>query len=96
MITATQVKAARALLNWSQATLATAAGYDVATVIDFEAERRALLPEAGAAIKKALEEAGVEFTDGKPCVTTKPSRIISAADPSAPAPGEGLGDAEAG
>jgi transcriptional regulator with XRE-family HTH domain len=97
MITAEQIKRSRGLLNLSQATLAAAAGYDTTTISDFEAERRALSPEASVAIKRALEGAGIEFTDdNEPGLKIGAPRIISAADPTAPAPGEGLGDAEAG
>jgi hypothetical protein len=51
MITAGQRGAGVA--KWSQMTLAQSAGYDVATITDFEAERCALLPEICSAIRRA-------------------------------------------
>ena len=66
MITGEQAKAARALLNWSQMTLAQSAEYGVTFVNHFENERSALSPEARVAIRRALEEAGVEFPEGAP------------------------------
>jgi transcriptional regulator with XRE-family HTH domain len=63
MITASQCRAARALLSWTQEELAARAGVGVVTVRQFEqmhAEpRRATL----AVIKTTLEAAGVEFLD---------------------------------
>jgi transcriptional regulator with XRE-family HTH domain len=64
MITGDQVREARVLVNWSQTTLAKAAGCDVAFVNDFENERHAPLPEAYGAIRRVLEEAGAEFPAG--------------------------------
>lgn len=37
----------------------------LSTVVDFERERRRVSDEAVAAIREALEKAGVEFTNGK-------------------------------
>lgn len=47
----------------TQAVLATAAGLGQSTVIDFERERRVVSARAVAAIRSALEAAGVEFLD---------------------------------
>ncbi len=47
----------------TQAELATAAGLGQSTVIDFERERRVVSAQAVAAIRAALEAAGVEFLD---------------------------------
>jgi transcriptional regulator with XRE-family HTH domain len=63
MITAEQCRAARGLLDWSQAELADKAGVGIVTVRQFEAgdheSRRATLD----VIKRAFESAGVEFID---------------------------------
>ncbi|MQX09226.1 XRE family transcriptional regulator [Sinorhizobium fredii] len=59
-----QCRAARALLDWTQPQLATAAGLGLSTVVDFEKERRAVSAEATAAMRAALEAAGIEFING--------------------------------
>ena len=62
-LTASQVRAARGLLNWSQDQLALAAGMGNSTVRDFEAGRRTPYPQSLASIRAALEVAGVVFID---------------------------------
>jgi transcriptional regulator with XRE-family HTH domain len=63
MVTAEQCRAARGLLGWSQAELATEAGVGIVTVRQLEARshepRRATLD----VIRRAFEAAGVEFID---------------------------------
>jgi transcriptional regulator with XRE-family HTH domain len=63
MITASQCRAARALLDWSQITLSKKAGVGIVTLRQLEAgshqPRRATL----VVIKQALQEAGIEFID---------------------------------
>lgn len=54
---------ARAALNWSLADLAQAAGVHRNTVSNFETEKFAGDPEKVAAIRSALEAAGVIFID---------------------------------
>ncbi len=49
------------MLGWSQAELATAAQISRMTIVDFEAGRRTPYPNNLAAIRTALEAAGVEF-----------------------------------
>jgi hypothetical protein len=44
--------------------LATRASLGISTVVDFERERRVVSPDAIAAIQRALEAAGVVFTNG--------------------------------
>lgn len=60
-ITPAQSRAARALVSMSQIELAQASGLGQSTVIDFERERRAVSAPAIAAIRAALEAAGVVF-----------------------------------
>jgi len=60
-----QIKAARALVAWSQEQLAAAAGVSVPTVKRLEAQDAQLggRAETGLKICSALETAGVEFID---------------------------------
>jgi len=64
-MTPSQCRAGRALLDWTQTELAGAAGLGLSTVVDYERERRQVSDGAMAAIRRALEKAGVEFTNGK-------------------------------
>jgi predicted transcriptional regulator len=63
MISIRQVKAARALLAWSQADLAEASGVSEPTIARLEAQDGPIggRPETGAALVAALEKAGIEF-----------------------------------
>jgi len=63
MLTAAQIRAARALLGWSQPTLATAAGLSLPTIVRMEGQQG---PGRSAAVnvdavQRALEKGGVEF-----------------------------------
>jgi DNA-binding XRE family transcriptional regulator len=60
-LTAAQSRGARAMLGWSQATLAKAASVAQQTVVDFERGARTPYRNNLAAIQRALEAAGVEF-----------------------------------
>ncbi|SCW56396.1 hypothetical protein SAMN05660859_1662 [Ancylobacter rudongensis] len=60
-MTPAQSRAARALIEWTQPQLASAAGLGLSTVVDFEKARRAVSEEAVSAIQRALEGAGVIF-----------------------------------
>lgn len=63
MVTSAQIRAARALLNWTVRDLAERAGVHRNTVT--RAETDATGPgHATASIRAALEAAGVEFTNG--------------------------------
>jgi DNA-binding XRE family transcriptional regulator len=62
-ISPAQCRAARALLGWTQETLALKTGVALKTVRTFENERRKPLGVTRAAIKQALERAGIEFLD---------------------------------
>ncbi len=56
-----QVRAGRALVDWSQGALAASAGVSLSTVKDFEAGRREPLAANLDSIRAALEAAGVDF-----------------------------------
>ena len=58
-----QCRAARALLNWTQETLANKVGVALKTVRDFENERRQSLTIVRTSIQQAFEQAGIEFFD---------------------------------
>jgi transcriptional regulator with XRE-family HTH domain len=60
-----QFRAARGLLGWSQTDLAKAAGLSLPTIKRFETAAGARVSaDAIAAMQKAIEAAGVEFTNG--------------------------------
>src|SRR5438105_3232876 len=59
-----QIRAARALLDWSQEELANAAGVALTSVRDLEAEKRAADSGTASSVRKALENGGVEFVSG--------------------------------
>jgi predicted transcriptional regulator len=60
-----QIKAARALLDWSQEDLASSAGISIPTIKRLEAQDGLLggRSETGNKIRVALEQGGVEFID---------------------------------
>ena len=65
LITSEQVRAARALLRWEESDLASAAKLPAATIQRLEATPGSLIadPSAIAALRTALEAAGVEFLE---------------------------------
>jgi transcriptional regulator with XRE-family HTH domain len=63
-MTPDQSRAARGLLDWSQAELAARSNLSESTVRDFEKGRRIPSINNLAAIRRALEAAGVTFIDG--------------------------------
>ncbi len=67
MITIRQLKAARALLDWSQADLAQASDVSEPTIARLESADGELGGRADTRekIRRAFEKAGVEFTNGK-------------------------------
>ena len=62
MITNTQIKAARALLEWDQSQLAKASGLSLGSVAALEQGKASPRPSTWQAIQTALEQAGIEFT----------------------------------
>ena len=66
MITTRHIKAARALLAWSQETLAERSGVSIPTIKRLEAEDGALggRTETSEKIRTTLQAAGIEFTNG--------------------------------
>jgi predicted transcriptional regulator len=62
-----QIRAARALLGWSQGKLARAAGVGLATLQRIEQTEGVVKGNFSTVLKiqKALEEAGIHFTDGE-------------------------------
>jgi len=75
MLTPAQSRAGRALINWSQPQLAEASGVSVSTIRDFETGKRSPIGNNLAALQRALEAAGVEFTNGgQPGVRMKAAR----------------------
>ena len=63
-LTPEQVKAARALLAWSQRELASAARIAVSTIADFERGLRTPVENNSQAIRDALEGKGLQFIAG--------------------------------
>jgi transcriptional regulator with XRE-family HTH domain len=77
-----QLKAARALLDWSQQELAAASGVSLPTVKRLEAGKGFLggRPETSLKLQRALEGAGIEFlypNDGGPGVRLRKGRPAS-------------------
>jgi transcriptional regulator with XRE-family HTH domain len=60
-----QSRAARGLLGWSQQKLADAASVSLATIQLFETNKREPIRNNLTAIRRALEEAGVQFIPAK-------------------------------
>ena len=63
LITASQCRSARALLDMTQPELASASKLGLSTVVDFERSRRPVSAQAIDVIKSALERAGIEFIE---------------------------------
>jgi DNA-binding transcriptional regulator YiaG len=63
-MTPAQCRAARGLLKWNQDDLATAANVSSVTVRNFENEKSTPQRASLAMMQRALEDAGVEFTNG--------------------------------
>jgi len=63
MITGSQIRAARALLGWSQQDLADKAVLSETAVLKLETERADTRTSTIVKVRKALEDAGIEFID---------------------------------
>lgn len=63
MLTPAQVRAARALLNWTQEDLAQATKLFVGTIKEFEQERSNPKRSTLLDMERALKKAGVEFIE---------------------------------
>ena len=63
-MTPAQCRAARTLLGWSQEHLAEAASLTTSTVGAFEGQKGTPQPMTVGLLRRALERAGIEFTDG--------------------------------
>ena len=59
---AAQIRAARAMLGWSQTDLAMKAGISRRTLTSIEVGVERVSPESIAALRSVLQEAGLEFT----------------------------------
>jgi transcriptional regulator with XRE-family HTH domain len=66
ILTSELIRAARALLRWEQKDLASASGVSLPSIKRLETKPGPLaaLPATSADLQRALEEAGVEFTNG--------------------------------
>ncbi|MDG4900572.1 MULTISPECIES: helix-turn-helix transcriptional regulator [unclassified Mesorhizobium] len=62
LLSGEQSKAARALLSWSRVRLAARAHISEPTILDFENGSRSPNPRHVAAIRQALEDAGIFFS----------------------------------
>jgi transcriptional regulator with XRE-family HTH domain len=83
------VRAARALLRWEQADLADASSVSLPTIKRLESKPGIMAAHLStvAALRKALEAAGVEFTDGdQPGVRLRKSAPEEAKEPAKPDP----------
>jgi transcriptional regulator with XRE-family HTH domain len=60
-----QSRGARGLLDWTQSDLAKAATLGLSTIKNFESDRRDTTPANLNAIRRALEDAGIEFIPAK-------------------------------
>ena len=63
---AAQIRAARALLGWSQTELAMKAGISRRSLTSIEVGAERVSPESIAALRSVLEDAGLEFTGAGP------------------------------
>lgn len=74
MLTATQIRAARALLGWSQPALAKASGLSLPTIVRMESQLGPGRSSAAnvEAVQRALENAGVLFLEADDATAVGP------------------------
>jgi transcriptional regulator with XRE-family HTH domain len=84
MLTPPQSRAARALVDWSQERLAGASNLSESTIRDFEKGRRVPATNNLIAIRRALEDAGVEFIPGGARLRDQDAGNVGQADDTAP------------
>jgi transcriptional regulator with XRE-family HTH domain len=72
MISASQLRAARGLIGWSQEKLAEKAHVPLVSLLDYETSARELPDPAAASLKHALEQAGVVFAEDESGVSLLP------------------------
>lgn len=72
VISASQLRAARALLGWTQEQLAERAHIPFVSLLDYESGGRAMSADAAATLKHALEKGGVVFSDDETGVSLLP------------------------
>ena len=80
MLTSSQCRAGRALLDWSREQLAASSMVSLRTIVDFERGAREPRDVTLDALKRALEKAGVEFIEengGGPGVRLKKARRVA-------------------
>ena len=83
-ITPDQVKAARALVGWSQARLAAESGLTKATIVKFEEGKQPPSTLDLSVVRRMLMDAGVEFiagTEGEPEIRPRTSSAEAAIPP---------------
>ena len=68
LITGPQLRAARELIGLSQLSLAVQFQLGLRSIIEFEAGKKSLSWQTLHHLKRALEAAGLEFTNGRPGV----------------------------
>lgn len=73
MISASQLRAARGLLGWSQESLAEQAHIPLAGLLDYETGARPMPQNAAATLKRALEKSGIIFAEDESGVSLQPS-----------------------
>jgi transcriptional regulator with XRE-family HTH domain len=83
-LTPKHVRAARALLAWSQQDLAKQANVAVSTVADFERGHRTPMANNAQAIRGALEKAGIHFLPTGAMIGPPPPRLASPAGAGSP------------
>jgi transcriptional regulator with XRE-family HTH domain len=76
MISASQLRAARGLLGWSQESLAEQAHIPLAGLLDYETGARPMPHNAAATLKRALEKSGIIFAEDESGVRLEPAAEI--------------------